>query len=120
MDLECYHPRTMTIDAAATRTYVQRVWDDSIVPALTEYIRIPAKSPHYDVKWKENGHIDRAVSLLQEWSVKRAIEGLRFDVVRPVSRTTSKRRPSIARLTLHSCNSETARSIWPFSFHFTS
>src|SRR5204863_425113 len=52
-----------------------------------EYIRIPAKSPHYDVKWKENGHIDRAVALLQEWSVKRAIEGLRFDVVRLPGRT---------------------------------
>src|SRR6266702_2542379 len=87
MDLECYHPRTMTIDAAATRTYVQRVWDDSIVPALTEYIRIPAKSPHYDAKWKENGHIDRAVALLEDWSVKRAIEGLRFDVVRLPGRT---------------------------------
>ena len=70
----------MTIDATATRDYVQRVWDDSIVPALTEYIRIPAKSPHYDAKWAENGHIDRAVSLLQEWSVKRAI-GLPGDVV---------------------------------------
>src|SRR5712692_6052876 len=87
MDLECYHPRTMTIDATATRTYVQRVWDESIVPALTEYIRIPAKSPHYDAKWAENGHIDRAVSLLQEWSVKRAIEGLRLEVVRLPGRT---------------------------------
>src|SRR5256885_12079691 len=87
MDPECYHPRTMTIDATATRTYVERVWDDSIIPALTEYIRIPAKSPHYDAKWAENGHIDRAVALLDDWSVKRAIEGLRFDVVRLPGRT---------------------------------
>jgi acetylornithine deacetylase/succinyl-diaminopimelate desuccinylase-like protein len=77
----------MTIDATATRSYVGRVWDDSIVPALTEYIRIPAKSPHFDTKWAEHGHIDRAVSLLQEWSVKRAIEGLKLDVVRLPGRT---------------------------------
>ena len=77
----------MTIDATATRSYVQRVWDDSIVPALTEYIRIPAKSPHFDTRWAENGHIDRAVSLLQEWSVKRAIEGLTLEVVRLPGRT---------------------------------
>jgi acetylornithine deacetylase/succinyl-diaminopimelate desuccinylase-like protein len=77
----------MTIDAVATRAYVQRVWDDSIVPALTEYIRIPAKSPHYDAKWAENGHIDRAVSLMQEWSVTRAIEGLTLEVVRLPGRT---------------------------------
>src|SRR6266852_356701 len=87
MVLGCYHPRTMTIDATATSDYVQRVWDSSIVPALTEYIRIPAKSPHFDAKWKENGHIDRAVALLEEWSVKRAIEGLRFEVHRLPGRT---------------------------------
>ena len=68
MGVECYHPRTMTIDATTTRDYVQRVWDGSIVPALTEYIKIPAKSPHFDARWQENGHIDRAVTLLQEWS----------------------------------------------------
>jgi acetylornithine deacetylase/succinyl-diaminopimelate desuccinylase-like protein len=87
MVLECYHPRTMTIDAAQTRNYVQRVWDESIVPALTEYVRIPAKSPHFDTKWQEHGHIDRAVALLQEWSEKRAIEGLRLEVHRLPGRT---------------------------------
>ena len=76
-----------TTDATATRAYVQRVWDESIVPALTEYIRIPAKSPHFDARWQENGHIDRAVSLMQEWSVKRAIEGLALEVVRLPGRT---------------------------------
>jgi acetylornithine deacetylase/succinyl-diaminopimelate desuccinylase-like protein len=77
----------MAIDATTTRDHVQRVWDASIVPALTEYVRIPAKSPHFDAKWKENGHIDRAVALLQEWSVKRAIEGLRVEVARLPGRT---------------------------------
>jgi acetylornithine deacetylase/succinyl-diaminopimelate desuccinylase-like protein len=87
MVYECYHPRTMAIDATATRDYVQRVWDTSIVPALTEYIRIPAKSPHFDAQWKEHGHIERAVALLEEWSVKRAIEGMRFEVHRLPGRT---------------------------------
>jgi acetylornithine deacetylase/succinyl-diaminopimelate desuccinylase-like protein len=77
----------MTIDATATRAHVDRVWDTSIVPALTEYVRIPAKSPHFDAQWKEHGHIDRAVALLQEWSVARAIEGLALDVVRLPGRT---------------------------------
>jgi acetylornithine deacetylase/succinyl-diaminopimelate desuccinylase-like protein len=77
----------MTIDATATRRHVERVWDESIVPALTEYVRIPAKSPSFDAHWQANGHIDRAVALLQEWSVKRAIEGLRLEVVRLPGRT---------------------------------
>jgi acetylornithine deacetylase/succinyl-diaminopimelate desuccinylase-like protein len=77
----------MTIDATATRAHVERVWDQSIVPALTEYIRIPAKSPSFDSRWQENGHIDRAVALLEAWSVKRPIEGLRLEVVRLPGRT---------------------------------
>jgi acetylornithine deacetylase/succinyl-diaminopimelate desuccinylase-like protein len=77
----------MTIDATSTRAYVDRVWDTSIVPALTEYVRIPAKSPHFDAEWQQHGHIDRAVTLLQEWSVKRAIEGLSLEVVRLPGRT---------------------------------
>ena len=77
----------MTIDATLTRDYVNKVWDGSIVPALTEYIRIPAKSPHFDADWAKNGHIDRAVALLQEWSVKRAIEGLTLEVHRLPGRT---------------------------------
>ena len=87
MDVECYHPRTMTIDATATRHYVDHVWDQSIIPTLIEYVRIPAKSPHYDASWEKNGHIDRAVSLLLEWSVKRAIEGLKLEVLRLPGRT---------------------------------
>lgn len=27
---------------------ISRFWDSAIVPALVDYIRIPAKSPHFD------------------------------------------------------------------------
>ena len=77
----------MTINETATREYVERVWDQHVVPTLTEYVRIPAKSPSFDAAWQEHGHIDRAVGLLQEWSQKRAIEGLRLEVVRLPGRT---------------------------------
>ncbi len=32
-------------EADALRAYVSRVWDDEIVPKITDYIAIPAKSP---------------------------------------------------------------------------
>jgi hypothetical protein len=37
---------------------ISQFWDDAIVPALVEYIRIPAKSPHFDKAWQKNGHIE--------------------------------------------------------------
>src|SRR4030095_14934514 len=77
----------MTIDSDRTRALVQKAWDDDIVPALTEYIRIPAKSPMYDARWAEHGHIDRAVTLITDWARKRKIEGLSIEVVRLEGRT---------------------------------
>ena len=40
---------------------IAQLWDDSIVPAITEYIRIPAKSPHFDRDWQAHGHIEAAL-----------------------------------------------------------
>src|SRR5213594_828723 len=77
----------MTLDETATRQYVQRAWDESVISALTEYVRIPAKSPMFDPAWKEHGHLDRAIALLQAWSAKRPIEGLRLEVARLEGRT---------------------------------
>src|SRR4026208_1901765 len=77
----------MTIDPDRTRALVQKTWDADIVPALTEYIRIPAKSPMYDARWAEHGHIDRAVTLITDWARKRKIEGLTIEVVRLEGRT---------------------------------
>jgi acetylornithine deacetylase/succinyl-diaminopimelate desuccinylase-like protein len=77
----------MTTDIDRTRAFVQRAWDQDIVPALTEYIRIPAKSPMFDARWAEHGHIDRAVALITDWARRRRIEGLTVEVVRLEGRT---------------------------------
>src|SRR5262245_3499109 len=77
----------MTIDSDRTRAFVQRAWDDDIVPALTEYIRIPAKSPMFDARWAEHGHIERAIGLITDWARRRPLEGLAIEVVRLPGRT---------------------------------
>jgi acetylornithine deacetylase/succinyl-diaminopimelate desuccinylase-like protein len=77
----------MNVDADRILQFSQRAWDERIIPALTDYIRIPAKSPMYDARWAEHGHIDRAVALITEWAGQRTIEGLQIDVVREAGRT---------------------------------
>ena len=42
---------------------ISRFWDEAIVPTLVDYIKIPAKSPHFDPARKKNGHIDAAVEV---------------------------------------------------------
>src|SRR6266403_812699 len=77
----------MALDTGKIRDFVQKTWDQSIVPTLHEYVKIPAKSPMFDAQWREHGHIDRAVELLRGWAGERPIEGLRIEVVRLDGRT---------------------------------
>jgi acetylornithine deacetylase/succinyl-diaminopimelate desuccinylase-like protein len=75
------------LPAQETLAFVQTKWQDDVVPALTRYIEIPAKSPSFDADWAQHGHIDRAVALIEEWGRRRPIEGLTVETFRLPGRT---------------------------------
>ena len=77
----------MTADSEHTLGFVERVWEESIVSALSDYIRIPAKSPMFDPAWREHGHIDRAIKLIADWCGARRIDGLGIEVLQLPGRT---------------------------------
>lgn len=77
----------MTLEPKAMLVFMRRAWEEQILPSLTEYIRIPAKSPMFDPQWREHGYLDRAVGLITAWAERRKLEGLRVDVVRLERRT---------------------------------
>ena len=66
---------------------IYRQWDDDIVPRLVDYIRIPAKSPHFDSAWENHGHIERVIRLAEEWARAQPIAGLTVEIVRIPGRT---------------------------------
>jgi acetylornithine deacetylase/succinyl-diaminopimelate desuccinylase-like protein len=66
---------------------IAQFWDDAIVPALVDYVAIPAKSPHFDKDWQKHGHIEAAVSLAQAWCRKHAPRGMKLEVLRLEGRT---------------------------------
>ena len=66
---------------------IDRQWDDDIVAQLVDYIRLPAKSPHFDPDWKKHGHIDAAVEQARRWVEAQALEGLKLEVIRLGERT---------------------------------
>ncbi len=75
------------MESAKTREFVDRVWNDSIVPKLMEYIRIPNKSPFYDPEWRQHGYMEQAVVLIEQWCRAQPIPGMTFEVVRLEDRT---------------------------------
>lgn len=75
------------MDSAKVRTFVGNMWDDSIIPELCEYIKIPNKSPLFDPDWEKNGHMDEAVALMEKWCRAQPIKGMQVEVVRAPGRT---------------------------------
>ncbi len=72
---------------AAIAAFCDRTWDEAIVPALIDYIAIPAKSPLFDADWQANGHIERVVRDAAQWVERQPVAGLRLEVVRLPGRT---------------------------------
>ena len=75
------------LDTTALIRFTDRLWDDEIVPALTQYIEIPAKSPMFDADWAKNGHVDRVVRDAAAWVEGKKVAGLKLEVVRIEGRT---------------------------------
>ena len=75
------------MDASRTKAFVDAMWDEQIVPQLVEYIRIPNKSPMFDADWVKNGHMDRAVVLMQAWAKAQPVPGMQVEVVQLQGRT---------------------------------
>lgn len=77
------------LEAERLRRYVDRLWNDEIVPTLVDYIRIPNKSPYFDPQWQEHGYMDQAVSLFETWARGKlsALPGAKLEVVRLPGRT---------------------------------
>jgi acetylornithine deacetylase/succinyl-diaminopimelate desuccinylase-like protein len=74
-------------EAAALSAYAEEAWDRRIVPALTDYIAVPAKSPMFDAGWAEHGLIDRVVRDAAAWVEGRKVAGLKLEVLRLAGRT---------------------------------
>jgi acetylornithine deacetylase/succinyl-diaminopimelate desuccinylase-like protein len=75
------------MDQKTTREFIGTSWDESIVPELCDYIRIPNKSPSFDPDWESHGHMEKAVALLEAWCRKQPIRDMTVEVVRLARRT---------------------------------
>jgi acetylornithine deacetylase/succinyl-diaminopimelate desuccinylase-like protein len=77
------------MDFAKATSFLSRVWDDEIIPALTDYIRIPNKSPAFDADWEKHGHMEKVVGLFSDWAKAKldAFPGAALEVARLAGRT---------------------------------
>jgi acetylornithine deacetylase/succinyl-diaminopimelate desuccinylase-like protein len=69
------------------RRAIDAMWEQSIVPTLQDYIRIPNQSPLFDPEWHRNGHMHRAVALARGWVEQQNVRGLKLEVKEIEGRT---------------------------------
>ncbi len=75
------------MDNRKTAQFVNAMWDDSIIPEIAEYIKIPNKSPHFDPDWEKHGHMETAVQMLEAWCKTQPIKDMTIEIVRIEGRT---------------------------------
>jgi len=84
-----------SLDVAAAKEFSEKFWEQQIVPTISDYIRIPNKSPYFDPKWVENGHMEKAVALISEWCKARLPAGSKHEVLRLKNEKGAPRTPLI-------------------------
>ena len=65
---------------------IDAAWEERILPALSDYTRIPCLSPAFDPDWEERGAIAAAAELLATW-VKDKEPALTVEIVTLPGRT---------------------------------
>jgi acetylornithine deacetylase/succinyl-diaminopimelate desuccinylase-like protein len=78
---------TAAVEPRALLEFTARMWDAEIVPQLVDYVRVPAKSPHFDRDWESNGHIEAVIRMAEQWCHARPVAGMTLEIVRLPNRT---------------------------------
>ena len=75
------------MDTKKISAYANKVWNDSIVSELTNYIKIPCKSPAFDADWEQHGFISDAVTQMTNWAKANAPKNMQLEVLQLPGRT---------------------------------
>ncbi|MBF92500.1 MAG: peptidase M20 [Euryarchaeota archaeon] len=72
----------MALDLGHMMNRSDEIWEESILPSLSEFIEIKALSPLFEPKWAEIGELDATIELFCQWLDSQGIEGLSYQTHR--------------------------------------
>lgn len=61
--------------------FINKYWDEEVIPALSKYISIPCKSLDFDPDWKKTGHLDAATKHVVDWVNSQGIKGTKAEII---------------------------------------
>lgn len=66
---------------------IEKIWDESIIPTLSEYIKIPNKSLMFDKDWKTHGFMDQAMKLIVDWCKAHPLKDMKLELLESKDRS---------------------------------
>ena len=75
------------MNLADVQPFIERRWDEDLVPRLVDYVKVPAKSPAFDASWQAHGHLQRVVRDAHAWAAAQRIDGMTLEIVAIDGRT---------------------------------
>ena len=72
----------MTVDLDSMAENAERIWEESIIPSLGEFIEIHALSPMFEPNWDELGELQSTIDLFCSWLDEQGIQGMSYDIHR--------------------------------------
>jgi acetylornithine deacetylase/succinyl-diaminopimelate desuccinylase-like protein len=75
------------VDRSVLTRTVRGLWDNDILPSLSDLVAVPALSPAFDPKWAESGQLAAAIDHVRSWVAARDLPGTTIEVVQLPERT---------------------------------
>ncbi|HCY86837.1 MAG TPA: peptidase M20 [Desulfobacteraceae bacterium] len=69
------------MNTEAIEKIIEDIWETSAIPALKDYVAIPAKSPGFDPDWEANGYLMKALELAADWCRGQKLENADIRIV---------------------------------------
>lgn len=76
-----------TLNVSTTKQFIDSFWDKEILPALSEFISIPCKTPTLDSNWQQNGYLQQAAQLAERWIKAQNVAGVTVQILQASNRT---------------------------------
>ena len=77
----------MSVDLDRLMARADELWEESIIPSLSDFIKIEALSPSFEPNWRQKGELDATIALFTKWLVEQELEGMEYKVHRIDERT---------------------------------
>lgn len=72
----------MKINPENTINFVNNYWENNIIAALMDYIRIPCRSTLFDPNWQQNNYLLQAAEYILNWVKQQNIIGLKAEIIK--------------------------------------